>query len=63
MGIAVYLNFFVLVTQLFLKVPALHALRRTRRTIPTLCRAGDRAAIFIWLHRDFLGDLPCRGLA
>src|ERR1041384_8407211 len=26
MGIAVYLNFFVLVTQLFLKVPALHAL-------------------------------------
>ena len=26
MGVAVYLNFFVLVTQLFLKVPALHAL-------------------------------------
>jgi hypothetical protein len=26
MGIAVYLNFFVFVTQLFLKVPALHAL-------------------------------------
>ena len=26
MGLAVYLNFFVLVTQLFLKVPALHAL-------------------------------------
>jgi hypothetical protein len=26
MGAAVYLNFFVLVTQLFLKVPALHAL-------------------------------------
>ena len=26
MGIAVYLNFFVLLTQLFLKVPALHAL-------------------------------------
>src|ERR1044072_8852062 len=26
MGIAVYLNFFVLVTQLFLKVPELHAL-------------------------------------
>ena len=25
-GIAVYLNYFVLVTQLFLKVPALHAL-------------------------------------
>jgi len=26
MGVAVYLNFFVLLTQLFLKVPALHAL-------------------------------------
>ena len=26
MGLAVYLNYFVLVTQLFLKVPALHAL-------------------------------------
>jgi len=26
LGLAVYLNFFVLVTQLFLKVPALHAL-------------------------------------
>jgi len=26
MGVAIYLNFFVLVTQLFLKVPSLHAL-------------------------------------
>ncbi len=34
MGFAIYLNFFVLVTQLFLKVPALHALAPNAPDVP-----------------------------
>jgi len=52
MGIAVYLNFFVLVTQLFLKVPALHALAPNAPDNPEppfLIVQVIVLAIFIWL--------------
>jgi hypothetical protein len=52
MGIAVYLNFFVLVTQLFLKVPALHALAPNAPDNPEppfLIAQVIVLAIFIWL--------------
>ena len=52
MGIAVYLNFFVLVTQLFLKVPALHALALNAPDNPEppfLIVQVIVLAIFIWL--------------
>src|ERR1043165_3835587 len=52
MGIAVYLNFFVLVTQLFLKVPALHALAPNAPDNPEpafLIVQGIVLAIFVWL--------------
>ena len=51
-GIAVYLNFFVLVTQLFLKVPALHALAPNAPDNPEppfLVAQVIVLAIFIWL--------------
>jgi hypothetical protein len=52
MGIAVYLNFFVLVTQLFLKVPALRALAPNvpdNPEPPFLIAQVVVLAIFIWL--------------
>jgi hypothetical protein len=52
MGIAVYLNFFVLVTQLFLKVPALHALAPNAPDNPEppfLIAQVIVLAIFVWL--------------
>src|SRR4029453_1486818 len=52
MGIAVYLNFFVLVTQLFLKVPALHALAPNAPDNPEppfLIAQGVLLVIFVWL--------------
>jgi len=52
MGIAVYLNFFVLVTQLFLKVPALHALAPNAPDNPEppfLIVQLIVLAIFVWL--------------
>ena len=52
MGIAVYLNFFVLVTQLFLKVPALNALAPNAPDNPEppfLIAQVIVLAIFIWL--------------
>ena len=52
MGLAVYLNFFVLVTQLFLKVPALHALAPNAPDNPEppfLIAQGLLLVIFIWL--------------
>lgn len=52
MGIAVYLNFFVFVTQLFLKVPALHALAPNAPDNPEPPFAvvqGILLIIFIWL--------------
>jgi hypothetical protein len=62
MGIAVYLNFFVFVTQLFLKVPALHALAPNAPDNPEPPFAivqGGLLVIFIWLiwkaARNFRG--------
>jgi hypothetical protein len=52
MGIAVYLNFFVLVTQLFLKVPALHALAPNAPDNPEppfLIAQVILLVIFVWL--------------
>ena len=52
MGIAVYLNVFVLVTQLFVKVPALHALAPNAPDNPEppfLIAQALLLAIFIWL--------------
>lgn len=52
MGIAVYLNYFVLVTQLFLKVPALHALAPNAPDNPEppfLIAQVIVLAIFLWL--------------
>jgi hypothetical protein len=52
MGLAVYLNFFVLVTQLFLKVPAIHALAPNAPDNPEPPFAIAQVivlAIFIWL--------------
>ena len=52
LGIAIYLNFFVLVTQLFLKVPALHALAPNAPDNPEppfLIAQVIALAIFIWL--------------
>lgn len=51
-GIAVYLNFFVFVTQLFLKVPALHALAPhapDNPEPPFAIAQGVLLVIFIWL--------------
>ena len=52
MGVAVYLNFFVFVTQLFLKVPALHALAPNAPDNPEppfAIAQGILLVIFIWL--------------
>jgi hypothetical protein len=52
MGIAVYFNFFVLVTQLFLKVPALHALAPNAPDNPEppfLIAETEVLAIFVFL--------------
>jgi hypothetical protein len=52
MGIAVYLNFFVFLTQLFLKVPALHALAPNAPDNPEppfAIAQGILLLIFIWL--------------
>jgi hypothetical protein len=52
MGIAVYLNFFVFVTQLFLKVSALHALAPNAPDNPEppfAIAQGVLLLIFIWL--------------
>ena len=52
MGVAVYLNFFVLVTQLFLKVPALHGLAPNAPDNPEppfLIAQVIVLAIFVWL--------------
>jgi hypothetical protein len=52
MGIAVYLNFFVLVTQLFLKVPAIHALAPNAPDNPEppfAIAQGVLLVIFVWL--------------
>jgi hypothetical protein len=62
MGIAVYLNVFVLVTQLFLKVPALHALAPhapDNPEPPFAIAQGILLVIFVWLiwksARNFKG--------
>ena len=47
--IALYLNVFVLVVQLFLKVPALHAMAPTGQEPPFLVVQFVVLAIFIWL--------------
>jgi hypothetical protein len=52
MGVAIYLNFFVLVTQLFLKVGFLHALAPhapDNPEPPFLIAQGIVLAIFVWL--------------
>ena len=52
MGLAVYLNFFVLVTQLFLKVPAIHALAPNAPDNPEppfAIAQGLLLVIFVWL--------------
>jgi len=52
MGIAIYLNFFVFVTQLFLKVPALHALAPhapDNPEPPFAIAHGVLLVIFVWL--------------
>ena len=52
MGLAVYLNFFVLVTQLFLKVGSLHALAPNAPDNPEppfLIAQAIVLAIFVWL--------------
>jgi hypothetical protein len=52
MGLAVYLNYFVLVTQLFLKVPAIHALSPEAPDNPAppfLIAQVIVLAIFLWL--------------
>lgn len=51
-GLAVYLNFFVFVTQLFLKVPPLHALAPNAPNNPEppfAVAQGILLVIFIWL--------------
>ena len=51
-GLAVYLNFFVLVTQLFLKVPFLHALAPNAPDNPEppfLVVQAIVLAVFVWL--------------
>lgn len=47
--IALYLNVFVLVAQLFLKVPALHAMAPTGQEPPFLITQLVVLAVFIWL--------------
>jgi hypothetical protein len=47
--LALYLNVFVLVVQLFLKVPALHALAPTQQEPPFLVAQLVVLALFIWL--------------
>jgi hypothetical protein len=47
--LALYLNVFVLVVQLFLKVPALHALAPTQQEPPFLIAQLIVLALFIWL--------------
>lgn len=52
MGVAVYFDFFVFVTQLFLKVPALHALAPhapDNPEPPFVIAQGLLLVIFIWL--------------
>jgi hypothetical protein len=52
MGLAAYLNFFVLVTQLFLKVPALHALAPNapdKPEMPFLIAQLLVVVVFVWL--------------
>jgi hypothetical protein len=52
LGVAVYLDFFVLVTQLFLKVPALHALAPNAPDNPEPPFAivqGVLLVVFVWL--------------
>jgi len=46
---ALYLNVFVLVVQLFLKVPALHAMAPTQQEPPFLVVQVIVLALFIWL--------------
>ena len=47
--LALYLNVFVLVVQLFLKVPALHAMAPTQQEPPFLVTQLIVLALFIWL--------------
>ena len=47
--LALYLNVFVLVVQLFLKVPALHAMAPTQQEPPFLIAQLIVLALFIWL--------------
>jgi hypothetical protein len=52
MGVAVYFDFFVLITQLFLKVPALHALAPNAPDNPEppfAITQGLLLAVFVWL--------------
>ena len=49
MGLAVYFNFFVLVVQLFGKLPALNALAPTQGEPPFAIAQGVLLAIFAWL--------------
>ena len=62
MGVAVYLNFFVLVTQLFLKVPVLRALAPNvpdNPEPPFLIAQVIVLAIFVWLiWRSFKNFRP-----
>ena len=47
--IALYLNIFVLIVQVFLKVPALHAIAPTQQEPPFLVAQLIVLALFIWL--------------
>jgi hypothetical protein len=49
MGLAVYFNFFVLIAQLFAKVPALNALAPTQGEPPFALAQLVLLAIFLWL--------------
>jgi hypothetical protein len=57
---ALYLNCFVLVVQLFLKVPALHAMAPTGQEAPFLIAQLVLLAAFVWLAlaavKSFRGD-------
>jgi hypothetical protein len=60
--VALYFNFFVLIAQLFAKVPALHALAPTQSEPPFAVAQGFALVLFVWLGirsvRGFTAPLP-----
>lgn len=61
--VALYLNCFVLVAQLFLKVPALHALAPKGNEPPFLIAQLGLLAIFVWLTIVAARRFHCEPLA